>query len=135
MQLNTIIKLGSLAFDVASDQKVRELAGLVHQGARRRGLIGAVPNAQAQAQTAPVGAPSHWPKQTSPIPFAPGSHPGPPLGSGSVPAMTSKAPSTQAPKAAASAPIEEFDLKKWATMDNAKKVLGWAGSVTQFLTK
>ncbi|MFB5190323.1 hypothetical protein [Alicyclobacillus fastidiosus] len=132
MQLNTIIKLGSLAFDVASDQKVRELAGLVHKGARRRGLIGAVPQ---QAQSAPVVSPSHWPKQNSPIPFAPGSHHGSPASAGSVQTTTSAPPATQAPKAAANAPAEEFDLKKWATMDNAKKVLGWAGSVTQFLTK
>ncbi|MCL6452121.1 MAG: hypothetical protein K6T78_00665 [Alicyclobacillus sp.] len=39
MKLDTVIKLGSLAFSVAQDEKVRELLKLAHNGAKRRGLF------------------------------------------------------------------------------------------------
>ncbi|MDQ0189968.1 hypothetical protein JI721_10180 [Alicyclobacillus cycloheptanicus] len=53
MQMNTIIKLGSLAFDVAQDEKIRQLATMVHHGARRRGLLGVPPSAGGSAAKAP----------------------------------------------------------------------------------
>lgn len=39
MKLNTFIKLGSLAFGVARDEKVRQLMKMAHGGAKRRGLL------------------------------------------------------------------------------------------------
>ncbi|WP_157071029.1 hypothetical protein [Alicyclobacillus acidiphilus] len=39
MKVNTFIKLGSLAFNVARDEKVRELVKMAHTGAKRRGLF------------------------------------------------------------------------------------------------
>ncbi|MCL6442942.1 MAG: hypothetical protein K6T83_05715 [Alicyclobacillus sp.] len=39
MKLDTIIRFGSLAFNVAQDDKVRELLKLAHNGAKRRGLF------------------------------------------------------------------------------------------------
>ncbi|EPZ44663.1 hypothetical protein [Alicyclobacillus acidoterrestris] len=145
MQWNTFIKLGSLAFDVASDQKVRELAGIVHHGARRRGLLGVPPHAQTQGTSSTshtaASTPNHWPKQNHPIPFAPGSHAPASQTSQSAPSKSAHSTGnanksvTEKPTAATNPSSGEFDLKNWVTMENAKKVLGWAGSVTQFLTK
>jgi hypothetical protein len=39
VKVNTFIKLGSLAFNVARDEKVRELVKMAHTGAKRRGLF------------------------------------------------------------------------------------------------
>lgn len=39
MKIDTFIKLGSLAFNVARDEKVRELIKLAHNGAKRRGFF------------------------------------------------------------------------------------------------
>ncbi|GMA62440.1 hypothetical protein NZD89_22010 [Alicyclobacillus fastidiosus] len=39
MKLNTFVKLGSLAFGVARDEKVQELFKMAHKGAKRRGLL------------------------------------------------------------------------------------------------
>lgn len=63
MQMNTLIKVGSLAFDVVQDEKIRQLATMVHHGARRRGLIGQVPGPSAQAQSA-----EHAPPKATPAP-------------------------------------------------------------------
>lgn len=38
MQVSTLVKLGSLAFDIAQDGNVQELAGMVHKAGKRRGL-------------------------------------------------------------------------------------------------
>lgn len=58
MKLDTFIKLGSLAFHVAQDEKVRELVKIAHQGAKRRGLFAPPP-------------PPPTPAQRPHIPFAP----------------------------------------------------------------
>lgn len=39
MKIDTFIKLGSLAFGVARDEKVQELLKMAHKGAKRRGLL------------------------------------------------------------------------------------------------
>ncbi|MBX6354062.1 MAG: hypothetical protein IRZ10_12125 [Thermoflavifilum sp.] len=39
MRLDTLIKLGSLAFSVAQDDKVRELLRITHRGMKRRGWM------------------------------------------------------------------------------------------------
>lgn len=39
MKMNTVIKLGSLAFGVARDEKVQELFKMAHKGAKRRGVF------------------------------------------------------------------------------------------------
>jgi|GEM_PF-6350349 len=38
MQLNTLVRLGSLAFDIAQDENVQDLVGMVHRAGKRRGL-------------------------------------------------------------------------------------------------
>lgn len=103
--MNTFIKVGSLAFNVAQDEKVQELFSMLHQGAKRRGLYAPemmLPPQQAAPKSANV---SH------PIPFAP----------------VKSAPQTQVQGG--------FDISKHLTMDNAKKVLGFAGTIANMLTK
>ncbi|WP_157071194.1 hypothetical protein [Alicyclobacillus acidiphilus] len=132
MQLNSIIKFGGLAFDVANDEKVRELAGMVHKGAKRRGLLFVPPATQAGHTSVPT-TPAHWPKSQSPIPFAPGHHT-------SAPAKPqAEAPKPQ-PKAESAAPAKStgpngWDVGKWVNMDSAKKIAGWVGTFNQILNK
>jgi hypothetical protein len=113
VQLNTLIRVGSLAFNVAQDEKVQELFTIVHKGAKRRGIIGAMQPPAAPSgprpQSTPVassGGASH------PIPFAPTSHPAP------------SPPPQVAP-----------NLGKYLTADNAKKVMSWAGQISSLLMK
>lgn len=113
MQFNTLMKLGSLAFNVANDEKVRQLAGIVHHGAKRRGLYQPYGYPQgpkaAQQSIAQPGAPVH-----SHIPFAP------------TPV------SSVAPQAPA---VQGLNLQKYLTKDNAKKVISFAGTMSNFLMK
>lgn len=116
MQFNTILKVGGLAFDVAQDEKVRELATMVHKGAKRRGLIGSV-----QQQTGGSSA-SDGNKQSSaktsedshPVPFT---------------------PAKKSPSDSKKAPQPSFDVSKMLNGKNAKKVLSYAGELTQLLMK
>ncbi|WP_067931855.1 hypothetical protein [Alicyclobacillus kakegawensis] len=39
MRLDTLVKVGSLAFEVAKDERVREMLTMVYNGAKRRGLM------------------------------------------------------------------------------------------------
>lgn len=121
MQLDSFLKFGSLAFDVANDEKVRSLMGMVHSGARRRGFIG--PWQQVAAPSGTGKQPDHWPESKQPIPFAPGQ------------AKANPAPAAAAKPAEKAPAPPEFDLKKWVNMDNAKKVMGWAGTLNQYLNK
>jgi hypothetical protein len=111
VQVNTIIRLGALAFNVAQDDKVQELFTMIHKGAKRRGIIGATPQWQApqQAHNASAPAASAVPS-AHPIPFAPSGRPPNPLPPGP-------------------------DLGKYINGDNAKKVLGWAGQIANLLVK
>ncbi|MCF8565887.1 hypothetical protein LLE49_14270 [Alicyclobacillus tolerans] len=59
MKFDTLIKLGSLAFGVAQDDKVQELFKMAHKGAKRRGIF-----------NPSTGAPRH--DAHGPIPFRPG---------------------------------------------------------------
>lgn len=109
MQLNTMLKVGSLAMNVAQDDKVRELFTMVHQGAKRRGLIGPLslpPNAMgAPASIAPIAKPTQHP-----VPFAP-------------------------PPAKPTAVAGIGDVGQWLSANNAKKALSMAGQVAQLLIK
>lgn len=116
MQMNTMLKIGSLAINVAQDDKVRELATMIHKGARRRGLFAAdFPAAGAPAaSTTPGGSPTAVvapAKPSLPIPFAPS---GAASGTGlfGVPG-----------------------IDKYFTLNNAQKALGWAGVVKDLLVK
>jgi hypothetical protein len=131
VQFNSFIKFGSLAFDVANDEKVRQLFGMTYHGARRRGLIGqgqSMHPQMLQQMAPPAGQthPAHWPKLNQPIPFSSAGQ------ANAKPATSAPAPAQQA-QPAAKAP--DFDVKQWLNMDNAKKVLGWAGTINQFLEK
>jgi hypothetical protein len=111
VQVNTLIRLGALAFNVAQDQKVQELFTMIHKGAKRRGIIGPVPNLPAPPQAQKVSAPAVSPVASAhPIPFAP------------VASPVSKHPPGQ-------------DLGKYINGENAKKVLGWAGQIANLLVK
>lgn len=53
MKVNTVIKLGTLAFGVVRNEKVQELFKMAHSGAKRRGIIG-------QFQGSSGGSPKKW---------------------------------------------------------------------------
>ncbi|WP_157785473.1 hypothetical protein [Alicyclobacillus hesperidum] len=48
MKLGRFIKLGTLAFDVARDERVQELVRMAHNGAKRRGLLQPPPGTRPQ---------------------------------------------------------------------------------------
>jgi hypothetical protein len=112
VKVNTILKLGSLALGVVQDEKVKELATMIHKGAKRRGLFAPEtqwmpPGAAPKAANAQNAAPMVPPAAKSHIPFAPTNQYGSPLGG----------------------------LGKYVTMDNAKKALDWAGMIKNILVK
>jgi hypothetical protein len=121
MQFNTFIRLGSLAFNVAQDEKVRELMTMVHQGAKRRGFIN---NGQGYPQQSPIAQSNpathsqtaQPAAQTSHIPFSPGAAVKTPLPQGQGSAIPG-------------------GMGKYLTADNAKKALKMAGDLGQFLMK
>ncbi|GMA62082.1 hypothetical protein NZD89_20325 [Alicyclobacillus fastidiosus] len=63
MKIDTLIKFGSLAFNVAQDEKFRELLKIAHNGAKRRGFYDRpiVPQYDPRLQT---GNP-YWPRRHS----------------------------------------------------------------------
>lgn len=127
LKMNTVIKFGSLAFDVASDDKVRELLGLVHNGAKRRGFYGQ-PLGTNMGGPPQANVPAHWPRPNQPIPFAPGKNTQ--QKPGSVPAKP--APKEKPPeKPVAQAP----NFGKWMNMDSAKKVMGYASTLNDLLNR
>lgn len=113
MQFNTVLKVGGLAFDVAQDEKVRELVTMVHKGAKRRGLIGPM---VPQAAPTPVTNDTAAKKESEghPIPFSPSS-------------STEHAPSPSASGG--------LDISKYLNAGNAKKALSVAGQLSQLLMK
>ncbi|RIV26708.1 hypothetical protein D2Q93_04105 [Alicyclobacillaceae bacterium I2511] len=117
MQLNTILKFGGLAFDVAQDEKVQQLVTLVHQGAKRRGLMGSVSVGQQGMYNGGPSASAAPPRPAlPPVPFAPSPTP--------VSAGTSQV-----------TPLAGMDFSKYLTKDNAKKALSFAGQLSHILTK
>ncbi|MDQ0189650.1 hypothetical protein JI721_09210 [Alicyclobacillus cycloheptanicus] len=62
MKVDTFLKLGSLAFGIAQDERVRELVKMTHNGAKRRGLFAAPPNVPPapSAQRVPF---ANWPRR------------------------------------------------------------------------
>ncbi len=84
---------------------------MLHHGAKRRGLFSQdMPVSPIQNSQQSVQKPH--PNVNHPIPFAPAKQP---------------VPAKQAPGS--------FDVNKYLTMDNAKKVLGYAGTIANILTK
>lgn len=65
MKVNTLLKAGSLFFNVAQDDKIRELVKIAHNGAKRRGLFDGWQQTPAQ------------PQKQSRIPFSPPYQQGP----------------------------------------------------------
>ncbi|MCL6593791.1 MAG: hypothetical protein K6T31_07420 [Alicyclobacillus sp.] len=123
MQWQTFVKFGSLAFEVAQDKKVRELASLVHRGAKRRGLLGPPPRPPAAGEQAAAKPPqsAHGggngtaAKPAHPIPFAP------------------TAPATSAKEGHGAA--GELSWNQWINRKNAKKAMALAGELVQWLTR
>jgi hypothetical protein len=59
VKLDTVIKLGSLAFGVAQDDRLRELLKIAHHGAKRRGLFDVGPIVPPPGQHAPYIGPGY----------------------------------------------------------------------------
>lgn len=70
MKLDSFIKFGGLAFDIAQDEKVRTFFTMLHQGMKRRGLIHPVTPPALHAPPHPY-PPAHWPAHHHAIPFSP----------------------------------------------------------------
>jgi len=130
VQLGTFIKLGSLAFGVAQDDRVRELATMIHKGAKRRGALApwagptqALPSAQTSpGTTGTEGNPNAHAQTTGPHPSSP-----------PIPFAPSKpVPFSPATHSGAGVP---YPVNKYLTVDNAKKVLSVAGQVANMLIK
>jgi|GEM_PF-3100174 len=70
VKLDSFIKFGGLAFNIAQDEKVRTLFTMLHHGMKRRGLI---PPATPPSFHAPLHPyhPAHWPAHHHAIPFSP----------------------------------------------------------------
>lgn len=60
VKIDTLIKLGSLAFGVARDEKVQELFKIAHKGAKRRGLLELPPPPQTYSNQSRVPFQQHW---------------------------------------------------------------------------
>jgi hypothetical protein len=61
MQIGTMLKFGGMAFDVARDERVQQMAMMIHKGAKRRGLYGSHTQYSAPAAV----------KSPARVPFAP----------------------------------------------------------------
>ncbi|MBX5435645.1 MAG: hypothetical protein IRZ33_00335 [Alicyclobacillaceae bacterium] len=128
MQLDTLVKLGSLALQVAQDDKVRQLASLIHRGAKRRGILPPPPILPAP----PVAASNHAGGATAapqPAPKAKGQ-----TGTGS----SAAAPTPWIPFGPPGLPLQAYGgsgIMKYLTADNAKKVLEVAGVMKGLLGK
>ncbi|QSO46053.1 hypothetical protein [Alicyclobacillus mengziensis] len=59
MKLDTVIKLGSLAFGVAQDDRLRELLKIAHHGAKRRGFFDVGPIVPPPGPHTPYGVPGY----------------------------------------------------------------------------
>lgn len=122
MQFDTLLKLGSLAIGVAQDEKVRELATLIHKGAKRRGIMAplSVPPSTSSS--------SAKPQEADPAkPAAPALAKAKPTQSSTMP------PIPFAPSNAAAFGLPP--MGKMLTPSNAKKALEIASSVAGFLVK
>lgn len=117
-----MVKLGGLAFGVAQDDKVRELATILHKGARRRGIF-SLPSGSGDAanttgaQTAGKAADSH------PIPFAPTT---------TVAAPAKKSAPSKLPPGIHLPPQVGFPsgtFGKYMNAGNAKKMKQWATEI------
>ncbi len=126
MQADTILKFGSLALGVAQDEKIRELATMIHKGAKRRGMFGPQmlpppsgpsnpkPSVPASSAKPSANTGANAVSGASRVPFAPFASSAP-AGNAELPAFPS--------------------LQKLFTVDNAKKALAVAGSVKDLLMK
>lgn len=131
MQMNTLIRLGSLAFDVAQDEKIRELVGMVHKGGKRRGLWstggvsgqstgGSGGDGSTKVQSSAASSKKEpAKKQELPVPFGP--------------SWTQMPSWTKMPEAQGF-PVPAT-VGKHLTTGNAKKLLKMAGGVGQLLMK
>lgn len=62
MQLNTLVKAGSLFFNVIRDDKVQELVKITHNGVKRRGLLSQPEPIVPQVHHIPFAPPYYRPK-------------------------------------------------------------------------
>ena len=69
MKVDTLFRLGSLAFGIAQDEKIRELLKMTHNGAKRRGWLSpssasSTTGSQPYIPFSPAGRPpQHGPRQ------------------------------------------------------------------------
>lgn len=110
--MNTMIKFGSLALDVAQDEKIRELMTMLHHGAKRRGLFSPEPLYGPSPASGTQTNSIRKPVVNHPIPFAPNGK------------ATSAIPAPSG-----------IPFNKYLTIDNAKKVMSMAGAMSHLLVK
>ncbi|MCL6627813.1 hypothetical protein [Alicyclobacillus shizuokensis] len=77
MRLDTLVKVGSLAFEVAQDERVREMLTMMYNGAKRRGLMApatGLPSGQQSSTKTSTPSEHHpvtfghaTPNQTAPV--------------------------------------------------------------------
>ncbi len=127
VQMNTLIKVGSLAFDVAQDEKIRALATMVHHGGRRRGLWGQPPSTSNKAEAAkaePQPAEANAPTENSSASKAPGR----------IRIPFELNPGERLPWQT-DGPMFGVPLGKYVKGGNGKKVMHYAGTLGKMLLK
>lgn len=133
MQMSTLVKVGSLAFDVAQDEKIRQLATMVHHGGRRRGLWGQPATTQSKEKqsndTQPAKA-SPSAKDTADAKKAAGAG----AGAGRIRIPFEPNPGEPLPWVT-NGPLFGVPLGKYVKGGNGKKVMHYAGTIGKMLLK
>jgi hypothetical protein len=128
MQFNTVLKLGGLAFGVVQDEKVRELAGIIHKGAKRRGVYsqftGGNSAGGANAQSSGNVGLGVGNAEPHPIPFAPSAK------TTEKTSQKSKVPGIHLPPQVG---FPSGALGKYMNAGNAQKMKQWAAEIGQYL--
>jgi hypothetical protein len=122
MQLNTLIKIGSLAMNVLQHAPVKELSGLIGKGIHRR--------MQARPKE---NIPPAWHHPIPPYPPGahPQSHPFPHPLYGHVPPARRNTGQAK-PGQPAGGPLHPREFLKYLTPENANKLMQWHGVIQEF---
>ncbi|MCL6632181.1 MAG: hypothetical protein K6T63_06045 [Alicyclobacillus herbarius] len=124
MQLDTLVKVGSLAFEIAQDERVRELVTMVHQGAKRRGFpfpgawppSGAFPPAASSASAPPKPAQA-------------------PQSAASVTAAKPQPEATKVPSGVPELALPTLDVSRWLNRKTAYQAMDVATRIGRLLVR
>jgi hypothetical protein len=128
MRMDTMIKVGALAFGVAQDERVRELVTMMHRGAKRRGLL----SSPILPPTANVGAPVAVGGKAHPPSSAAKSSPAP---STSGFAGGNKGASSSHGSAGSGAPLAGLNLSQYLNGRTARQALHVASQIGRLLVR